>query len=127
MASYNRVVLVGNLTRDVELKYVGDGKAVANFGLAVNEKYKDKEETTFVDLTAWGRTAEIISEYTSKGSQLMIEGRLKLDQWEQDGVKRSKLKVVVDKAILLGGKHAPVPTPTSGAEHTPAVDDEAPF
>ncbi len=109
MASYNRVVLVGNLTRDVELKYLQSGTAVADIGLAVNDRRKSQsgewiEETTFVDITLWGRTAEVASEYLSKGSPVLIEGRLKLDMWETDGQKRSKLRVVGERMQMLGGR-----------------------
>ena len=108
MASYNRVVLVGNLTRDVELRYTPQGTAVTDIGIAVNERVKRNEEwvdeVTFVDITLWGRTAEVASEYLSKGSQLLVEGRLRLDTWEQDGQKRSKLKVIGEKMQMLGGR-----------------------
>ena len=111
MASYNRVVLVGNLTRDPELRYIPSGMAVTDIGLAVNEKRKNAngdwiEETTFVDVTLWGRTAEVVSEYATKGSPLLIEGRLKMDTWDdkQTGQKRSKLKVVGERMQLLGAK-----------------------
>jgi len=109
MASYNRVILVGNLTRDIELRYLQSGTAVADIGLAVNDRRKTQsgewvEETTFVDVTLWSRTAEVASEYLSKGSPVLIEGRLKLDQWETDGQKRSKLKVVGEKMQMLGGR-----------------------
>lgn len=106
MASFNRVILVGNLTRDVELRYIPSGTAVTDIGLAVNDRVKRNDEwvdeTTFVDITLWGRTAEIASEYLSKGSPVLIEGRLKLDQWEQDGQKRSKLKVIGERMQMLG-------------------------
>jgi single-strand DNA-binding protein len=110
MASYNRVILMGNLTRDVELKYTQGGLAVTEIGVAVNDRRKNAngewvEETTFVDVTLWGRTAEVASEYLSKGSPLLIEGRLKLDQWEnREGEKRSKLRVVGEKMQMLGGR-----------------------
>lgn len=108
MASFNKVVLLGNLTRDIELKYTQGGTAVCDIGLAVNEREKRGNEwvesTVFVDCTAFGRTAEVASEYASKGSPILIEGRLKLDQWEQDGQRRSKLKVVVDRLQLLGSR-----------------------
>lgn len=109
MASYNRVVLLGNLTRDPELRYLQSGTAVAEVGLAVNDRRKNAagewvDETTFVDVTLWGRTAEVASEYLSKGSPVLIEGRLKLDSWEtNDGQKRSKLKVVCERMQMLGG------------------------
>lgn len=110
MASYNRVVLMGNLTRDPELRYIPSGAAVAEIGLAVNDRRKSAsgewvEETTFVDVTLWSRTAEIASEYLSKGSSVLIEGRLKLDSWETtDGQKRSKLKVVGERMQMLGSR-----------------------
>ena len=110
MASYNRVILVGNLTRDPELRYIPSGTAVSDIGLAVNDRIKKGdqwvEETTFVDITLWGRTAEIVNEYTSKGSPLLIEGRLKLDRWEKDGQKHSKLKVIGDRIQLLGSRES---------------------
>ena len=110
MASYNRVVLVGNLTRDPELRYIPSGTAVSDIGLAVNDRVKKGDqwvdETTFVDITLWGRTAEIANEYLSKGSPVLIEGRLKLDRWEKDGQKHSKLKVVGERLQMLGGREA---------------------
>lgn len=109
MASFNRVILLGNITRDIELKYIQSGTAVTELGLAVNDRRKTStgdwvDETTFVDVTLWGRTAEVASEYLSKGSPVLIEGRLKLDTWETDGQKRSKLRVVGEKMQMLGGK-----------------------
>lgn len=108
MASYNRVVLVGNMTRDPELRYIPSGTAVSDIGLAVNDRVKRGDqwvdETTFVDVTLWGRTAEIANEYLSKGSPVLIEGRLKLDRWEKDGQKFSKLKVIGEKLQMLGGR-----------------------
>lgn len=108
--SYNKVLLMGNLTRDVELKYTQNNRAVARIGLAVNRRYRlesgeQREEVTFVDCDAWGRTAETMSKYLSKGRPVFIEGRLKLDQWEdQQGNKRSKLKVVVDNFQFIDSK-----------------------
>src|SRR3954468_656573 len=109
MASFNRVILMGNLTRDVELKYLPSQMAVAEIGLAVNDRRKNQqgewiEEVTFVDVTLWGRTAEVAAEYLSKGSPLLIEGRLKLDRWEKDGQKHSKMRVVGERMQMLGGK-----------------------
>jgi single-strand DNA-binding protein len=108
MASYNRVVLVGNLTRDPELRYIPSGTAVSDIGLAVNDRVKRGDqwidEATFVDITLWGRTAEIANEYLSKGSPVLIEGRLKLDRWEKDGQKHSKLKVVGERLQMLGSR-----------------------
>ena len=96
-------MLMGNLTCDVEIKHTGSNTAVGNFGIAVNRKYKtqsgeQREEVTFVDCEAWGRTAEVMAQYLAKGRSVLIEGRLKLDQWEDrnGGGKRSKLSVVVE-------------------------------
>ena len=106
MASFNRVILVGNLTRDPELRYLPSGMAVSDIGLAVNDRFKRNdqwvEEPVFVDVTLWGRTAEVANEYLSKGSPVLIEGRLKLDRWEKEGQKHSKLKVTAEKMQLLG-------------------------
>ncbi len=109
MASFNRVILVGNLTRDPELRYIPSGMAVTEVGLAVNHRRKAQngewiEETTFVDVTLWGRTAEVASEYLSKGAPVLIEGRLKLDSWEKEGKKFSKLRVVGEHMQMLGAK-----------------------
>lgn len=100
--SYNKVLLMGNLTRDVELRHAAaTNNAIAKFGLAVNRRYRtadgeQREEVTFVDCDAFGRTAELISQYFRKGRPIFIEGHLRLDSWEKDGQKFSKLKVVVD-------------------------------
>ena len=109
MASFNRVVLLGNLTRDPELRYIQSGMAVTDIGLAVNDRRKGPsgdwiEEVTFVDVTVWGRNAEIASEFLTKGAPVLIEGRLKLDSWEKDGQKRTKLKVVCEQLRLVGSK-----------------------
>jgi single-strand DNA-binding protein len=109
MASFNRVILLGNITRDFEVKYLQSGMAVTELGLAVNDRRKNQqgewvEETTFVDVTLWGRTAEVAAEYLSKGSPVLIEGRLKLDTWETDGQKRSKLRVVGERMQMIGGR-----------------------
>ncbi len=109
MSSFNRVILMGNLTRDPELRYIPSGMAVSEIGIAVNDKRKNAkgewiEETTFVDVTLWGRTAEVANEYLSKGSPIFIEGRLKLDSWETDGQKRSKLRVVGERMQMIGGR-----------------------
>ena len=112
MASFNKVILVGNLTRDPEVRYVSSGTAVTEIGLAVSRNWTDrntnerKEETTFVDVTLWGRTAEIAGEYLSKGRPVLIEGRLQLDQWEdkETGQRRSKLRVVGESMQLLGSR-----------------------
>jgi single-strand DNA-binding protein len=109
MASYNRVILVGNLTRDPELRFIPSGTAVTEIGLAVNDRRKGAngewiEETTFVDVTLWARTAEVASEYLTKGSSVLIEGRLKLDTWEKDGKKNSKLRVIGERMQMLSGR-----------------------
>jgi len=126
MASYNRVVLLGNLTRDPELRYIPSGTAVSDIGLAVNDRRKSAtgewiEETTFVDVTLWGRTAEVAGEYLTKGSPVLIEGRLKLDTWETtDGQKRSKLKVVCDRMQMLGARGGSGGGPGGGGQGRPA-------
>ncbi len=110
MASFNKVILVGNLTRDPELRTTPGGASVGEIGLAVNRSWFDKnsnsrkEEVTFVDVTLWGRTAEVASEYLTKGRSVLIEGRLQLDQWDdkESGQKRSKLKVVGENMTMLG-------------------------
>lgn len=109
MASLNKVFLIGNLTRDPELRVTPKGTAICQFGLAVNRQFKDesgatRDETTFVDIEAWGKQGELVSKYLGKGSQCMVEGRLKLDQWEDkaSGQKRSRLKVVLDNVQFLG-------------------------
>ena len=111
MANLNKVMLIGNLTRDIELKYTPKGSAIAELGLAINRKYKTdsgemKEETTFVDVTLWGRQAEIAKEYLSKGKPVYIEGRLQLDSWDDKatGQKRSKLRVTGEAMQLLGSR-----------------------
>ncbi len=102
MPNLNKVMLMGNLTRDIELRHTASQMAIAKFGLAINRKYKtasgeQKEEVTFVDCDAFGRTAEVMNQYLKKGRPVFIEGSLRLDQWEgKDGSKQSKLKVVVD-------------------------------
>ena len=123
-ASLNKTFLIGNLTRDPELRYIPSGTAVANFGLAVNRKYTNSDgekmdDVCFVDVVAWDKLAEICNEYLSKGSPVFIEGRLQMDSWEQeDGQKRSKLKVVAQNIQFLGGK--------ADAEEKDA-DDDIPF
>jgi single-strand DNA-binding protein len=147
MASYNRVILVGNLTRDPELRYIPSGTAVTEIGLAVNDRRKTAngewvDETTFIDITLWGRTAEVASEYLNKGSSVLIEGRLKLDTWEKDGKKNSKLRVVGERMQMLGGRGGGgggggprTPSAKQGAAQTaapdemdaPPIEDDIPF
>jgi len=143
MANLNKVFLMGNLTRDPELRYTPQGTAVASFGLAVNRKWKgpngeDKEDVVFVDVTAFARQAEVLSEYMSKGRGIFIEGRLKLDQWQdkESGAKRSKITVVAENFQFLGSpgqqgssdKGAPRRTakPGAGPSDQGAADAEAP-
>src|SRR5207253_8922365 len=103
MANLNKVMLIGRLTRDPETRHTQGGNSVTNFGLAVNRTYRRKdsdeqvEETTFVDIEAWGKTGETFARYMKKGRQAYVEGRLKLDSWEKDGQKRSKLTVVMEE------------------------------
>lgn len=112
MPNLNKVMLMGNLTRDPEIKYTPKGTAIANFGIAVNRTFttaeggEKREEVTFIDLEAFGRTAEIIGEYFKKGRPIFIEGRLKLDSWDDktSGKKMSKLRVVVDSFEFLGSR-----------------------
>lgn len=109
MANFNKWIGVGNITRDLELKHIPSGLAVVDLGLAINHRRKQGdewvEEVDFIDITLFGRSAEIVCEYCSKGSQLMVEGRLKLEQWEKDGERRSKLKVIGDNIQLLSNKN----------------------
>lgn len=112
MASFNKVILMGNLTRDPQVKYVPSGMAVTDLGLAVNRSWFDKqtnqrrEEVDFIEVTLWGRTAEIAGEYLTKGRPVLIEGRLQLDSWEdkQSQQKRYKLRVVGESMQMLGGR-----------------------
>lgn len=112
MASFNKVILMGNLTRDPQVRYTPKGTAVTEIGLAVNRVWFDKqsnskkEEVTFVDITLWGREAEVAGEYLSKGKPVMIEGRLQLDTWDdkESGQKRSKLRVVCEHMQMLGAR-----------------------
>jgi single-strand DNA-binding protein len=151
MASFNKVILLGNLTRDPEVRYTPKGTAVTELGMAVNRVYtaengEKREETTFVDVTLWGRTAEIAGEYLKKGRPVLIEGRLQLDTWDdkQSGQKRSKLKVVGEGLQLIGsrpggggagggdeeGSSAPSSsksTPPPKAAPSEPDDDEIPF
>ena len=110
MANFNKVILMGNLTRDPELRYTPKGTAIARIGMAINRRWKGEsgemqEETTFVDVDAFGRQAEVIAQYTKKGRPLMIEGRLRFDQWDdkQTGAKRSALKVVLESFSFIDG------------------------
>ena len=129
MASLNKVMLIGNLTRDPEVKYTPRGTAVADVGLAVNRLFtaddgERREETTFVDIILWGRIAEIAKQYCKKGSPLFVEGRLQLDTWDdkQTGQKRSRLRVVAENIQLLGSRPS---APTSDTSvHEPSKPQE---
>jgi single-strand DNA-binding protein len=121
MPNLNKVMLMGNLTRDPEIKYTPKGTAIADIGLAVNRNYttesgEKREEVTFVDVTLWGRVAEIVGEYCKKGRPLFVEGRLQLDTWDDKatGQKRSKLKVVGDNIQLLGSREGGAGAAPSG-------------
>ncbi|MEM7229927.1 MAG: single-stranded DNA-binding protein [Planctomycetota bacterium] len=148
MANFNKVYLMGNLTRDVELRHTTGNQAVANIGLAVNRKYRtrdgeDREETTFVDCEAWGRQAEVMNQYLAKGRPVFIEGRLKLDTWQdKDGGNRSKMRVVVENFQFMdsrgggggggGGSRSAEPSysgapANSGPAHQPVNEDDIPF
>ncbi len=132
MASFNKVVLVGNLTRDPQVRYTPGGTAVSDIGLAVNRTWLDKqtnnrrEETTFVDVTLWGRQAEVAGEYLSKGRSVLIEGRLQLDQWQdkETGQKRSKLKVIGETMTMLGKRENGPAAVAPVAAAAPAVSVE---
>lgn len=147
MPNLNKVHLMGNLTRDPELRFTPANTAVCQIGLAINRKWKDgngeaKEEVTFIDCEAWGRTAEILNQYVRKGNPLYVEGRLKLDQWQdKEGNNRSKLKVVVEEMQFLhskgeGGQQSPPATQSSQRQappkqpqgnHQPVDEDNIPF
>ncbi|MDE0084355.1 MAG: single-stranded DNA-binding protein [Candidatus Poribacteria bacterium] len=157
MASYNKVILMGNLTRDPEVKYLPSGTAVANFGIAVSERYTDrqtgeqKENVCFVDIEAWDRQAELVNEYMSKGSPIFIEGSLKFESWEtEDGTKRNKLKVRLFRFQFIGGRRDEdgegggyadatpptpstqgqpdqMPAPSAGESDTSSTEDDIPF
>jgi single-strand DNA-binding protein len=151
MANFNKVILAGNLTRDPELRYTPKGVAIAKLGLAINRSWKNeagetKEEVTFVDVDSFGRQAEVIAQYLKKGRPVLIEGRLRLDQWDdkQTGQKRSKLGVVLESFSFIdskgGGEGAPAGRPAAAAavapgaapeasepEASPPVEDDVPF
>ena len=140
MPNYNKVILMGNLTRDPEVRYASSGSAIAKLSIAVNRYWRNKdgqqqEETTFVDVDAFGRQAETISQYLKKGRPIMIEGRLKLDQWEdkQTGQKRSKLGVVLDRFEFIdsrgdggGGGGADISQPDAPAGSPQSADGGSP-
>lgn len=105
MGFFNKVILLGNVTRNPEVRYVpGNELAVAKFGLAVNRKFRDKEETCFIDIVAFGKTGEFCGEYVTKGMPILVEGRLSFNTWEQEGVKRSKHEVIVENVQLVSNR-----------------------
>jgi len=132
MASYNRVILMGNLTRDPELRYTPGGTAVANFSLAVNRRFKTddevREEVDFFDIIVWGKQAENCSEYLSKGRPVLVEGRLQQNRWEtSEGQKRSKVEVVANSVQFLGSKSSDGSKGGRGAETEDFDDSDIPF
>jgi len=139
MASFNKVILIGNLTRDPQIKHTTGGTAIAELGMAIGRKWFDKttnqqkEETTFVDVTLFGKQAEVAGQYLAKGRSVMIEGRLQLDSWEdrETGHKRSKLRVVGENLVLMGGKRDEGPGEERQAVQAPSPEldsgDEMPF
>lgn len=143
MSSFNKVILLGNLTRDPEIRFTPKGQPIGKIGLAVNRKYKtesgeQKEEVTFVDVDCFGKQAELIGQYLKKGAPLFIEGRLKLDSWEKDGKKEYKLKVVLENFQFLGGgdreggqapqrQARPAEAPTAQPKQSEADTSDIPF
>lgn len=135
MASFNKCILVGNLTRDPELTNTPSGSAICKFGLAVNRKYKQgnemKEEILFVDITVWGKQGENCAQYLSKGSGALIEGRLHFSSWEKDGQRRSKHDVVAESVQFLGkggeSKASSKAPPTGPVESNKEIEEDVPF
>jgi len=113
MASFNKVILMGNLTRDVELRKTASGSPVASFGLAINEKFKSngetKESVVFIDITVWGSQGENCAKYLKKGSPVLVDGKLKLDTWEAEGQKRSKMTATGLQVQFLGAGNGDIP------------------
>jgi len=134
MANFNKVYLMGNLTRDPEMRVTPKGTAICQFGLAISRSWKDesgqtREETAFVDIEAWGKQGEVISKYCAKGRPLFVEGRLKFDQWEDktSGQKRSKLKVVLENFQFIGNRGDGAPAgPGAGQGDASDVPADAP-
>ncbi len=131
--NFNKTLIGGNMTRDPELKSLPSGQSVCGFGVAVNRKWKDaggslKEEVTFIDCKAWGKTGETIAQYFAKGKPIFVEGRLTLEQWDdKEGSKRSKLLVTVDSFQFVGGKDdaaSPKSAPAMAKTRAPAKSDE---
>lgn len=127
-ASLNKVLLMGNLTRDPEVRYTPKGTAVGDLAIAVNDSYKAqdgtiKETVTYIDIEVWGRSAENCKQYLTKGRPIFVEGQLKLDQWEQDGQKKSKLRVRADRVQFLGGGPGGPGRPAGGEQRSSAPSD----
>lgn len=144
MASFNKCILLGNLTRDIELRYTAKGTAVVKFTLALNHKYEangeKREEVSFVDVESWGKQAEVLAQYIKKGNPLLVEGRLKQESWEdkQSGQKKTKLKVVLESFTFIGSgngqrqasepqKRAEAPQPDAPGDAPPPDDSDVPF
>lgn len=139
MANFNKVILVGNLTRDPEKRYTSDNTPVTNFSLAVNRRYRqsdqDREETLFIDIVVWQRLAETCAEYLSKGRSVLVEGRLVLSKWEtREGQRRSKIEVYADNVQFLGGRddasrggEPNSSEPSNDPDSNEPPDDDIPF
>ncbi len=138
MPSYCKVMMIGNLTRDPELKYTPGGAAVCEFGIAINRTWNDKqsgqkkEEVSFIDCTAWARTAEVVAQYMKKGGLIFVEGRLTQNRWEdqQSGQKRSKVFVTVERVQFLGGKgngQGGAAAGAGGQDQPPPPEEDIPF
>jgi len=135
-AELNKVFLIGNLTRDPELRYTGSGKPVCNFDLAVNQSYKDaasnetKKDTLFIRISVWNKMAEICAEYLKKGSKVLVEGRLRMNSWESEGKTRTKIDAQAQRVQFLDARAAPsetAPEVPEEPEESQAVDDDIPF
>ena len=132
MAAYNRVILLGNITREIELRFTHNETPVTDIGLAVNDRRKDQsgewvDDAIFLDVTLWGRTAEVAAEYLGKGSPVLIEGRLRVETWETDGQKRSKLNVVGERMQMLGKAKGASNANEADAVSAGAPEDDIPF
>ena len=126
----NRVFVTGNLCRDIELRYIPSGTAVGSFSIAVNEKYKDKETTSFFNVTVWGKQAENCAKYIGKGSKVLIEGNLKQDTWEKDGQKHQMVKINAQRVEFIGKpkeKTQGEPATDQTANQESGVDQDVPF
>ena len=142
MATVNKVMILGNLTRDPELRYTPGGAAVCEFSVALNRSYTNKQtgqkvdEVSYIDIVAWARTAELCAEYLKKGRQVHVEGRLKQERWETDGQKRNKIKVIAEQITFVGsrtggggggGQDSGPPTGPPGGDEEPPPPQDIPF